>query len=222
MLELSEGFRKTYPGTGVGLLAIRGVANPADCPPLDRVKAALEEELKVKYADKAAIKADPVIGVYRNYYKRFKSTYHVLNQVHSVAHQGRSIPKVAALVEAMFAAELKNMVLTSGHDLCSLEPPLVMDVAGEGVGFTMLSGREASVKAGDILFRDAAGPAGSVIHGPDQRTMIRPETRDVVFLAWGVPDLDPGIIEKHLEDMAGYIRIIAPGCRIEKSEVVLG
>ena len=192
MLELSEGFRKTYPGTGVGLLAIRGAANPADCPPLDRVKAALEEELKVKYADKAAIKADPVIGVYRSYYKRFKSTYHVLNQVDSVAHKGRSIPKVAALVEAMFTAELKNMVLTSGHDLSSLEPPLVMDVAGEGVGFTMLSGREASVKAGDILFRDAAGPAGSVIHGPDQRTMIRRRRRTLCFWPGGFLTWTPG------------------------------
>ncbi len=222
MLNLSDEFRRTYPGTGVGVLSVRGAANPKSCPPLEPVKKAVEEGLKARYGDKAAIKAEPVIVVYRNYYKRFKSTYHVLNQVHSVAHKGRSIPKVAALVEAMFTAELKNMVLTSGHDLNSLEPPFIMDVAGEGETFTMLAGREASVKAGDILFRDAAGPAGSIVHGPDKRTMIRPETKDVLLLAWGVPGLTPKIIENHLKDMADYIRIIAPGCRVEKSGVVLG
>lgn len=222
MVELSNGFRKAYPGTGVGVLVIRGVANPATCPALDKVKAEVEAGLKTRFEDKAAIKAEPVIGIYKDYYKRFKSTYHVLNQVHSVAHKGRSIPKVAALVEAMFAAELKNMVLTSGHDLDHLEPPLTMDVGLEGDGFIQLSGREASVKPGDIVFRDARGTAGSVIHGPDKRTMIRPETRDALFLGWGVPDLEPGTIEGHLRDMADYCLIIAPECRVERLEVVRG
>jgi hypothetical protein len=34
-----------------------------------------------------------------------------------VALKGKAIPRQAALVEAMFMAELENLILTAGHDL---------------------------------------------------------------------------------------------------------
>ncbi len=222
VFKLSDEFRRTYPDTVVGMLSLGGIENPKTCPALDPVKEALEADIRARYEDKAAIKAEPVIGVYRDYYKRFKSTYHVLNQVHSIASKGRSIPRVAALVETMFMAELKNMVLTSGHDLDSLKPPLSMDVARGGEGFTMLAGKEASAKSGDIIFRDSAGIAGSIIHGPDKRTMIRPDTTRAMFVAWGVPDLSRETILSHLKDIEGYLKLISPGCQVEELEVVRG
>ena len=220
MIGIGEGFRERYPGTRVGLLAVRAAENPKHCPRLERAKKALEEDLRAKYEDRAAIKDEPVIGIYREYYKRFKSTYHVLNQVASIALKGRSIPQVAALVEAMFMAELKNMVLTSGHDLDAMNAPLTMDSARGGETFTTLAGKEASVKSGDIILLDARGPAGSIIYGPDLRTMIRPQTVNVLFVAWGVPDLPPEIIQAHLNDIEGFLKLIAPECRVENSGVV--
>ena len=46
------------------------------------------------------------IPAYNACYKGFKKTYHVQLQLESVALKGRSIPRVAALMEAMFMAEL--------------------------------------------------------------------------------------------------------------------
>ena len=220
MIQLGENFRERYPDTRIGLLAARGVENPSSCAELDRAKAALEGDIRTAFQDKEAIKNEPVVQTYKEYYKRFKSTYHVLNQVASVALKGRSIPQVAALVEAMFMAELKNMVLTSGHDLAAMAAPFFMDAAQGGESFTMLAGREASVKPGDIILVDARGPAGSVIYGPDQRTMIRPETTEALFVAWGVPGLGKEIILSHLRDLEGYLKLIAPGCRVEELDVV--
>jgi hypothetical protein len=40
---------------------------------------------------------------------------------------------VAALVEAMFIAEVKNMLLTAGHDLDAVQLPITLDVSkGDG------------------------------------------------------------------------------------------
>ncbi len=220
MLTLSNGFLRDYPRTGIGILSIGGVTNPRECPALERIKNGLEDDLRGGYEDKAAIRAEPVIGIYRDYYKRFKSTYHVLNQVASVALKGRSIPRVASLVEAMFMAELKNMVLTSGHDAGSLKPPLRMDAARGGETFIRPTGKEARVRPGDILLLDADGPVGSIIHGPDRKTLIRPETTEVLFVAWGVPGLDRETIRAHLGDIESYIKTIAPDCRVEESRVL--
>ena len=58
-----------------------------------------------------------MIQAYAAYYERFNKTYHVQLQLESVALKGKSIPRVSALVEAMFMAELENLLLTAGHDL---------------------------------------------------------------------------------------------------------
>ncbi len=57
------------------------------------------------------------LPAYASYYRAFDKTYHVLGQLKSVAVKGKAIPSVAALVEAMFIAELHNGLLTAGHDL---------------------------------------------------------------------------------------------------------
>ena len=94
--------------------------NPASHAELERAKEALVEELRLRLWRAGP---QPVAGpalslqVYDTYYKRFKKTYHVQLQLESIVFKGKSIPSVAALVEAMFMAEIKNMLLTAGHDL---------------------------------------------------------------------------------------------------------
>ena len=73
---VSEAWKTAYPGASVGVLAMRGVANPRDHEEHAERKAELEEELRARYAgwDRAALKALPILQAYRNYYKRFKKT----------------------------------------------------------------------------------------------------------------------------------------------------
>src|SRR3990172_6233737 len=118
MLTVTEAFKSAYPDAAMGILVMREVANPAHHPELEARKAALEDELRARFArhDRAALSALASIQPYVAYYGRFKKSYHVLLQLESVALKRRSLPRVAALVEAMFMAELKNQLLTAGHD----------------------------------------------------------------------------------------------------------
>ena len=45
------------------------------------------------------------------------------------AFKCKPVPSAAALVEAMFMAELESQLLTAGHDLDSLRSPLILDVS---------------------------------------------------------------------------------------------
>ena len=99
-------------------------------------------------ADLAALAS---IQAYTAYYKRFNKTYHVLLQLESVAFKGRSIPRVAALVEAMFMAELNNQLLTAGHDLDVLRLPVTVGIAAGNEQYTMLNGREQALANGDMF-----------------------------------------------------------------------
>ena len=111
VFTVSKGWKTTYPGAAVGILAMHEAVNPQRHPALDERKEQLEMDLRSRYAgyDRAELKALPVLEAYGAYYKKFKKTYHVQLQLESIVFKGKSIPSVAALVEAMFVAELKNL-----------------------------------------------------------------------------------------------------------------
>jgi len=122
---------------------MQGVVNPDSDAGLDACKAELESELRARFSDhdRAALKAIPVIRAYNDYYKRFGKSYHVQLQLESIAHKGKSIPRVASLVETMFMAELRNQMLTAGHDLSAVEIQVGVDVAQGDEHYTRINGR---------------------------------------------------------------------------------
>lgn len=222
MFKVSPAWKSTYPGAIVGALAMRNVANPPYHAALEQVKTALERELRSRYADydRAQLKKLPVLEAYGAYYKQFKKTYHVQLQLESVIFKGKSIPQVAALVEAMFIAELKNLLLTAGHDLDVVEPPVSIAVARGSEEYVRLNGQKQVVKAGDMMITDREGILSSIIYGPDQRTQIRSETKRVLFTVYGPPGVEERVMEGHLEDMKGNVELVAPAAEVELMEVL--
>lgn len=55
---ISPSWKTSYLDACVGILAMHGVTNPADCPALDERKAALEKQLRARFQgqDRAAIR----------------------------------------------------------------------------------------------------------------------------------------------------------------------
>jgi DNA/RNA-binding domain of Phe-tRNA-synthetase-like protein len=222
ILEASAAWRAAYPGAHLGILALDDVANPPHHAALDAAKAALEVALRRRFAgaDRRAIAALPAIRAYDAYYKRFNKTYHVQLQLESVALKGKALPKVAALVECMFMAEIEDQLLTAGHDADLLVPPLALDVATGAERYTTLRGAEQELKRGDMFLADRAGAISSVIHGPDRRTAITPATRRVVFTAYAPPGIEAEAVRLHLENIRAKVALVAPEARLERLEVL--
>lgn len=219
--NVSPAWKSHYPEAIVGVLAMGGVANPSSHPGLQAAKAALEDEIRMRYEgwDRARLKDLPALAAYDVFYKQFKKTYHVQLQLESVAFKGKSIPRVAALVEAMFMAELDDLLLTAGHDLDVVEPPVSLNIAQGNESYIRMNGDEQVLKTGDMLISDQRGILSSVIYGPDQRTRIRPETTRVLFTTYGPPGIETSVMTAHLEQLRDNVRLVAPEAAVETLQV---
>ena len=196
---------------------MRGVHNPAHHAELDRRKTEMEAQLRTRFSgqDRIAMLQNPILQAYDRYYRIFRKTYHVQLQLESILFKGKTIPSVSALVEAMFMAEMNHFLLTAGHDLDAVHLPMKLDVAHGKESYTILRGEVQTPKAGDMLIADAEGIISNIIYGPDQRTQITPQTRNVVFTVYAPSGIDKPAIEKHLHELRENVLIISPDASVE-------
>lgn len=215
MLTVSQAWKAAYPEAAVGILAMHNVTNPERHAELDGLKDELEVQLRARFTDRKELRAFETLQAYRAYFKRFKKTYHVQLQLESVVLKGKPIPRVASLVEAMFVAELKNLLLTAGHDLEAIQAPIRLDVAQGSERYIRLNGQEQALKVGDMMIADRQGIISSVVYGPDRRTRITSATRQVFFTVYAPPGIGEQAVDQHLQDIQANVRLIAPQAETE-------
>jgi len=224
LLIISDKVKKVYPEALMGILVMKNVSNPKKHEGLDKCKLELENNLRKKFSglDRAYLKNMEPIKTYNNYYKRFKKTYHILLQLESIVFKNKSIPKVASLIEAMFMAEIKNLLLTAGHDLDAIDLPIKLDVSSGGEKYTQISGQEKELLPNDMMVSDLQGITSSIIYGPDKRTQIKPNTRNVLFVIYAPPGIEKSKVFQHLQDIQNYVHIITPKSEVELLKVYEG
>lgn len=217
LLTLSDAWKVAYPTATIGLLAMDNLTNPTRHLALDERKEALERDLRGRFgqSDAASLRLLDPIAAYVAYYKRYQKSYHVLQQLVS-ALKGKAIPRQAALVEAMFMAELQNLLLTAGHDLDALTLPLFLDAATGAEHYTLLNGSDYCCKPADMMMADADGPICTILGGQDDRTCIRPTTRRALFVVYGVPGVTEPAVRRHLAEIETNVRLFSPDATVIK------
>ena len=220
-IHLADAWRETYPGASIGILALDGVENPPEHPALTERVRRVEDELRRRWAgaSRADLNQLPEFAAYRGYYRRFGKTYHVQLQFESVVLKGRPVRNTGFVVLAMFAAELRNRLLTAGHDLARIEGRLSIDVARGGERYVGLGGRDLALQPGDMHIHDEAGIISSVLHGPDERTQIMPNSRQALFCVYAPAGIRPEAVERHLADIASNVRLVAPQATVIQQQV---
>lgn len=210
-LEVTKEWKDTFPGASVGLLVMKNTVNPKNNPDLDNKMKEIEEEIRNNFSEsgREGIRELSTIRAYTEYYKKFKKTYHVMLQLESIALKNRNLPRISALVSAMFASELKNQLLTAGHDLSKLQKPLVLNIAKGNESYTGMSGKLQNLNQDDMFISDNAGVISSIIYGPDNRTPITSDTEDVLFTVYGPTGIPPEQIKNHLEDISSYVKLVS-------------
>jgi DNA/RNA-binding domain of Phe-tRNA-synthetase-like protein len=214
---ISGAWRTAWPGSSIGILAVRNTAHSTGQAELDVRKETLEECLRAHYAgyDRVMLKALPIMSAYGEYYRKFRKTYHVQLQLESIVLKGRSIPCDAAPVQAMYMAELKNLLLTAGHDLDKVQPPIRVDISDGTERYIRINGVEQQLKQDDMFIADAQGVLSSVIYGPDYRTRISPDTGRVLFTVYAPIGVDDKALYAHLRDIQDNILLACPEVQVE-------
>jgi DNA/RNA-binding domain of Phe-tRNA-synthetase-like protein len=193
-----------YPRVAFGSLTVKGVPNSNQNKDLEEAKHSLVRKIRKEYPDPSD---DAVIKVYADYFKRWSRTYPIEFQIKSLK-SGRNLPRVSTLVDSMFIAELRNRILTSGHDLDLISGNAFFDLSDKGDEYMKLNGEKQSLPQSDVVLRDEEGILASVLYGPARRTSICPKTLNAQYFAWcpnGMPD---DAILAHLNDIRMNLEIV--------------
>lgn len=188
-------------GCALGMMLVKEM-HDAHQPALDALRLAAEAALRAAHGGctSAALRQVPPFDAYAAYYRQFGSTYHVASQVASVAG-GKSIPVALPPVAVMFIAELQNGVLTAAHDHDALRLPLDFRQADGTECYIALNGREVHATRSDYLLADAAGVVSSILRGPDQRTAVTGDTKNVLYVAYAPHGVALAGLESHFASM---------------------
>lgn len=202
-----------FPGAFAAGMTVDHVTNPESSAALDAAKRALETELRDRWSagGRDAMRADPVLAAYDAYYKRFGQNYHVRMQIESIAIKGKTIPNRAALVEAMFMAELDTGVLAAVHDLHAVTGAVEVIATGGAEQYIRYDGAEERCKPGDMAMRDDAGILTSVIQGPTTRARVTSETTAALFCLYAPPGVDEAALVRCLDAIERFTRLTTPG-----------
>lgn len=201
-IEVKPELKTKYLEAIFGSMIVMNVPNCEKNEALEELKRIAEMEIREINVEK-----DSILQSYKVYFKKWGKTYPVEFQIKTIKRGGK-LPQISVLVDSMFVAELKNRILTSGHDLDAIQGDLIFDVSKGGERYIMLNGKEQELKENDIILKDEEGILASVLYGLARRTSITFDTRNVLYLAWYPYGMDDRLIISHLNDVLSNLRAV--------------
>ncbi|MFC1803995.1 phenylalanine--tRNA ligase beta subunit-related protein [Thermoproteota archaeon] len=205
-----------YPTATFGSLIINNQQNMKKHPDIEQAKRLIEKKIRETYPTP---KEDPIIQRYAGYFDKWGKKYPIEFQINSIK-KGRTFPQVSTHVDCMFMAELENRILTSGHDIDTIQGRPIYDLADEGEEYVKLNGKKQVLLKNDVILKDDEGVLASVLFGPATRTSIKRETVNPLYFAWCPVGIDHGTVDEHLSTITKYSKIVY-GEKIESARHII-
>ncbi|HEY3365903.1 MAG TPA: hypothetical protein VGK74_12675 [Symbiobacteriaceae bacterium] len=218
---VTESWRQAFRGASAGFVALEGVSNPPGHPALEAHLREVEADLRARFAGatRAELAALPEFQAYRAHYRQWDKTYHVQLQWESVVLKGKPLRSAGALVTAMFAAEMRNRLLTAGHDVDRLDGAVSLCVSRGGETYAGMGERPLTLQPGDMFMSDGTGIISNVLYGPDHRTRLTESSTRAVFTVYAPAGIQPEAVRDHLDEIARMVRLVSPGAAVLRQEV---
>ncbi|MFV0423591.1 phenylalanine--tRNA ligase beta subunit-related protein [Oleidesulfovibrio sp.] len=211
-MDFADAVFERHPQTIMGTMAVRRLDTPKDEAGWARLKAqelAAFKEYHSAYERKNALSQAP-LSCYGTYYKQFKKTYPVLLQMESVLLKGRGVDSPCTAVETMFLAEVKHGLLVAGHDAEKLSGGYSLRVAEGGETFTVVTGKERTLKTDDLYIADGEAILSSVLEGQDYASRLTGSSTAAVYCAYGLCGVTVQQMQDFFADLAHYITTAYP------------
>ncbi|MBP1553362.1 MAG: hypothetical protein J6B21_04325 [Oscillospiraceae bacterium] len=173
-------------------------------------KIALLKEQYTSYDRKAVFGENP----YVKFFKKFKKTYPVMLQFESVCFKDRPFPAFNPISEIAFLAEITTFVLSGTHDIDSIIGDVQLYLATEKEDFEGMHGT-LHTYPNDFCAKDDKGIIFSLIAGTDSRTCAKQDSSYALYPVFGTPDIPLENIEKGIDTICRYVKVLAPDAKIE-------
>jgi DNA/RNA-binding domain of Phe-tRNA-synthetase-like protein len=89
-------------------------------------------------------------------------------------------------------------LLMGAQDSSAIKGELLYDLAPQGETFQGMR-KEVKCHEGELVLRDSEGIIAALFQGPDHRTRLKKETKDIVFFIFSVPGIAPHEIREGIE-----------------------
>jgi DNA/RNA-binding domain of Phe-tRNA-synthetase-like protein len=201
-IELSNELQLNFKEAIFGSLIIKDIPNKKKSLPFELKKSQLEKSIQNTYN----VDEDYILNFYKEYFKKWSKSYPIDFQIKSIS-KGKRLPNISVLVDSMFYAEMKNKILTSGHDLDQINGNLKFEVSNGHESYLKFDGKDQQLKKGDIYLRDDKNILASILYGPAKSTSITMNTKNVLFLAWCPVGITADIVKNHLMDIIFNLKL---------------
>lgn len=203
-LKINTGAKLAYPDLKVSIVEARLTGELQFNQEIIDLKRKLESKIRDDYKNpenlERAIK-------YNSFYKKFDSKVPMEFQIKSILNN-KEITMAHPALTCMFMAELKNIILTAGHDLAKLGNTIEVLRSNGTEEYAKINEKMQKLKNDDIFATDGIGIISSVLYGPDSRTKITEKTKHCLFMCYSF-GLNNEEIESHMNDILSYLRILA-------------
>lgn len=189
--SISPAYQARYPGVAFGLTLISDCRPLGDSTGFDQYKRGLLRKMR-KRETLAGITER--IGIYERFFQGFGFECPLPEHLKRTVNSG--FPRYNLMVDAHFMAEMCSGILVAVTDLDRIDGRLMLDAAREGETCAGMGGRRFTMKEGEIVLRDEKDIICVLCQGADDKTKVKPDTRNVLFYSFAVPGID----KTHLEE----------------------
>ncbi|MBW2076136.1 MAG: hypothetical protein JRI71_01015 [Deltaproteobacteria bacterium] len=189
----SSKYMAQYPEVAFGLALISECRNFHNPPGFDQHKRRLLRRMRKR---ETLAEITDRIEVYTRFFESFGHPCPLPQHLKRTVHSG--FPRYNLLVDAHFMAEMCAGILVAVSDFDRFEGALILDLADEGEHCIALGRRDMVTGQGEIVLRDEREIVCILCQGPDEKTRVTEETRNVLYYAYAVPGIDAQYLEEGL------------------------
>jgi hypothetical protein len=132
------------------------------------------------------------LAEFERFFKVNGQEFPLTKQIANAASRG--FPPVPPPVLALLALEAATGILMGVQNLDAIDSFVTLDCLESAESFIGMRGEHVTCAMGQIVVRDKQSIVASLFRGPDKRTAVQPDGRNLLFYVF---DTDTGLGESH-------------------------
>lgn len=207
---VEDGFWELFPGTRIGVVVCRNVDNSIkDTVEYEKMLRQAEREAG-SYFKEEALSSNPVIAVWRDAFKKFKTKKGARSSIEALlkrVQKGGQIGTINPLVDIYNSISIRYALPCGGEDMDAFEGDLRLTKAVGNEQFVPLGSSENEPPYPDkIVYKDDKGAVCRCWNWREaQRTILTEDTKNVFFCIELVDDTRTDEFNSALKELAELV-----------------
>ena len=217
---VDSSFWELFPEAKIGVLLIKDMEAGEESPEALQSLLAESNEKAKSYLTAGVFSENPVIAVYREAFKKFKTKKGARSSIEALlkrASKDNPVPSINPLVDIYNAASLRFALPFGAEDMDTFEGDLRLTITeGDDAFYSIGDGENQPTLPGELCYKDDAGAVCRCFNWRDgQRTMITEGTKNAFLISELVDPSREDALEEALQFVEDQVGAYLSG-KVEK------